>query len=374
MSPGKKARILLNGLRAFASYRLGKSRLGHLPSYLWIEPTNHCNLKCIMCPSGAGRVRAERGDMDPALFRQIIDEIHPWASTIILAMGGESLLHPGLSDMIRTAEGRGIKVHLNTNATLLDENKTEELLAAGISSISFAFDGFGKGPYERARRGADFGLTVGRILHFLRRRKETRRKKPYAVLSILDLGRDDSSPEDKGKFLRAFDGLIDDVHVRSPNSWGPVFLECPDFRFDTFDRPSGPCGRLWNTLGLAWNGDVLPCSFDMNHDYVLGRLGRTTVAEAWNGPAMVALRKAWLEGRPLDLLPLCRNCTVAGSPRILGVPAGLRASLADGLTNVFGYGLERKAIRFANLMRRGRFTARPVRDGAAAWTSLEDSR
>lgn len=357
----KKAALVSNAARALIAYRRRRATVNHFPSYLWIEPTNRCNLRCVMCPSGAGDVTFGRGFMALSLFRKIVDEIHPRTSTIVLALGGESLLHPGLFEMIRLAAGREVKVHLNTNATLLDREKAEALLASGTSSVSFAFDGFNKRMYEEARRGADFESTLDNILHFLRRKKETGRKRPFTVLSILDLGLGVSSPEEKAAFLRNFDGLIDDIHIRRPHSVGPAFLKRRDFKFEVFDRASGPCGRLWNTLGIAWNGDVLPCTYHMNHEYVLGNVNEMTVAEAWNGPAMVALRTAWLEGRPLGLSPVCENCAVAGSPKILGIPAGLRSSLADCLTNIFGYGFEKKVLRLANVVRKGKFTTRPIR-------------
>jgi len=357
----KKARILSNTIQALVSYQRRRVRLNHPPSYLWIEPTNHCNLKCIMCPNGAGKVHVERGFMDLSLFQKIVNDIHPQTSAIILAMGGESLLHPALSEMIRAAEDRQIKIILNTNATLLDEEKTDALLRSGTSYISFAFDGFNKSMYEKARRGADFERTLANILHFLRTKKERKQKKPYTVLSILDLEVGKYTPQEKAGLFRKLGHLVDDIHLREANSWGRMFMEAHDFKCESFEDGTVPCGRLWNTLGIAWNGDIVPCTYHWNHDYVVGNINDTPLAEAWNGARLTALRQAMLDGRYLDLSPVCENCTVAGSPKILGLPAGLRASAADCLTNFFGYGFEKKAVRLANLLRKGRFTARPIK-------------
>jgi radical SAM protein with 4Fe4S-binding SPASM domain len=357
----KKGRVLKNNLRAIRSYRKRRTDLDGLPTYLFIEPTNLCNLHCIMCPTGAGKVHVEQGYMDVRLFRAIVDEVHPYVSTIILAMGGESLLHPDLADMIRYAEGHEVKVELNTNATLLNGRKARELLRSGISYISFAFDGYDKAGYERVRRGADFEATRQNILNFLRLKKEAGAKKPFTVLSMLDFGLETGRSEEMDLFLRPFRGLLDDVHIREVNSWGCLFKGTADFSPKVFAGKPHPCGRLWNSLAIAWNGEVLPCVFNLNHDFPVGRISERPLSAIWNSERLVGLRRAMCDGRHLEISPLCENCTIAGTPAILGVPAGLRASLADSLYNFTGYRFERTLISLAGRWRKGHFASRRIR-------------
>ena len=42
---------------------------------MMIEPTDVCNLKCPLCPSGNGKLKRAKGFMDFSLFKKIIDEI-----------------------------------------------------------------------------------------------------------------------------------------------------------------------------------------------------------------------------------------------------------------------------------------------------------
>lgn len=355
----KKVRILGNNVKALRQYQKKSPVLASLPSYLWIEPTNHCNLRCIMCPTGAGKVSFERGFMDFGLYRNIIDDVHPYVSAVILAMSGESLLHPDFMDMVRYADERRVKVALNTNATLLDRGQALALLDSGVSYISFAFDGFTKAGYEAARRGADYEATLENILGFLRMKKDRRRRRPYTVLSMLDLKIERPSAEEKKAFLSRFDGLVDDVQLREVSSSGCLFKETEEFAHKMFSRRI-PCGRLWNTLSVAWNGDVVPCIYNMNHDYVVGNVRTESLAEIWNSAQLVALRKAMLEGRALDVSPLCDNCTIFGTPKILGIPAGLRASLSDAVTNFLGYGFEKRAVALANILIGGNFASKRI--------------
>lgn len=314
-----------------------------------------------MCPNGAGKVHVKRGYMKLELFKKIIDEIHPHTSTIVMALSGESLLHPDLIEMIQYAEEHQIKASLNTNATLIDREKAIRLLESGVSYISFAFDGTTKSMYEKVRKGADFEETLKNILFFLQLKKEKNQKKPYTVLSILDLNIEDCSEDEKKEFLNKFDTLIDDIHIREVNSWGNVFMETSDFNFTKFTGDGTPCGRLWNTIGIAWDGEVVPCTYNMNHDYPLGNIQKIPMKNIWNSPRLIQLRQAMIDGNYLECSPLCENCTIVGTPKILGIPAGLRATLADSLENFFGYGFQKKAIKLASRLRKDKFAYKQVK-------------
>jgi len=347
----KKVRIFRNNLKALSYYRKKRVVLPVNPSYIWIEPTNHCNLNCIMCPNGAGKVHVKRGYMKLELFKNIIEKIHPHTSTVVLALSGESLLHPDLFEMIRYAEEHQVKVLLNTNATLIDREKAIRLLESGISYISFAFDGTTKSMYENVRKGANFEETLNNILFFLELKKEKKLKKPYTVLSILDLHIEDSQNDKKEEFFSKFDTLIDDIHIREVNSWGNVFKETQDFNFTKFTGEGTPCGRLWNTVGIAWDGEVVPCTYNMNHDYPLGNIQDMRLKEIWN----------MIDGNYLEYSPLCENCTIVGTPKILGIPTGLRITLADSIENFLGYRFQKKAIKLASRLRKDKFAFSQVK-------------
>ena len=69
------------------------------------------------------------------------------------------------------------------------------------------------------------------------------------------------------------------------------------------------CKFLWESVVIAWDGRVVPCCFDYDAKMVLGDLKRSSLAEIWNSPAYVELRRAELEGRNCN--PLCANCADA---------------------------------------------------------------
>ncbi|MBF0137513.1 MAG: SPASM domain-containing protein [Magnetococcus sp. DMHC-1] len=313
-----------------------------------------------MCPNGTDQIHFPKGCMPLTLFKEIVRQIKPFTSSVTLAVGGESLYNKEFFDMVRHARMEGIKVLLNTNATMLDAKRAQQLLESGLSHVSFAFDGFNKIQYEKARVGADFEKTLNNIIHFLELKKSHAKSDPYTVLSMLMLDMTLATPQEQNQFLSRFEGLIDEVRLREVATWGPVFKETDQFSFRKNVQLYPPCSRLWSTAVVAWNGDLLPCIYDVNHDYVLGNIQKENFVDIWNGPGMVALRKSMLDGTFRTLLPLCEHCIVLGSPPLLGLPSGIRLTLADALTNLWGYRIEKMAIRLANLLSRRGFSARTI--------------
>tara|TARA_B100001971_G_C18198470_1_gene543004 strand:- start:368 stop:1516 length:1149 start_codon:yes stop_codon:yes gene_type:complete len=355
-----KLNIIKNNIISLKNYYSKKISLDNKPTYFWLEPTNHCNLRCIMCPNGAGKIEIEKGYMGYPFYKKIIDEISEYASTITMAVHGESVLHPRFFDMVRYATDKSIKVLLNTNATLIDKKRAELMLDSGVASISFAFDGFDKFVYEKARVGATYEETLENILYFLKLKKEANKKLPYTVLSVLMLGLNDYHEEGKGAFLKQFDGLIDEIRIREVSTWGNTFKETNDFSFRNNLLCYPPCSRLWSTAVITWNGNVLPCVYNANHEYIIGSLREKSFKEIWNSEKMLALRKSMLNESYLQLSPLCENCIVLGTPPICGIPAGIRMTLTDSITNIVGYKFEKFALAAANKIRKGKFSSKTI--------------
>ena len=154
------------GAATLAAYARGEDRAPP-PSALWIEPTNRCNLRCVMCPTRL-RPKEKTGFMEIDAYRAIIDEVAPFLTTVYIFLGGESLLHRDFPEMVRYARLRGIAVRLNTNATILTRERSEALLDAGLDHITFSFDGCDAESYESVRVGGKFDVTMDNVLAFLR--------------------------------------------------------------------------------------------------------------------------------------------------------------------------------------------------------------
>lgn len=115
-----------------------------------VEPTNCCNIDCIMCSRNKKR---KLGYMDFDTFKKVVDQsLSAGAVGIRLYHMGEPLIHKSILKFIeyfklRVQElgfeppfmPRGIGTQ--TNGIMLKDNLAKDLMGAGIDEISFSIDG-----------------------------------------------------------------------------------------------------------------------------------------------------------------------------------------------------------------------------------------
>ena len=75
---------------------------------LMVEPTNFCNLKCPLCPSGNGEMRRPRGTMGLEDFKKLVDQLGDEVFMMMLWNQGEPYINKCFNQMVRYASDRGI--------------------------------------------------------------------------------------------------------------------------------------------------------------------------------------------------------------------------------------------------------------------------
>lgn len=321
---------------AYQGYKKGTEVCQYPPLRIWLEPTNYCNLRCPFCPQSSPRP-VERGYMGYELYQKIIREAKGNAYDINLCHRGESLFHKRIIDMIILAREAGLKTRLHTNATIMDEEMSRELLRSRLDLISFSFDGFEKETYERLRVNAHFEKTLNNILNFLRLKQKLRLKKPYTIFQTIDSG-DEVSPGVQRDFIRQFDRLLlDRLYIKLPHNWGG---NIPEERVAAAKRkPYSPCTFCWYSMTILWDGTVLPCPQDYFAEIPLGSLLNSSLMEVWNGEAMVSLRRSFIT-RNYDHISPCKSCDRLWRKTLLGIPTiNMKTFLKE---NLLGYKLMRR--------------------------------
>ncbi|MBU0999522.1 radical SAM protein [Patescibacteria group bacterium] len=347
----KKTKIIINSIKAIYNYHQDKTKISNLPTLLWIEPTNKCNINCIMCPNSE-IPKDKLGFMEWDVYTKIIDEIKDYASSIYLLIAGESLLHKDIYKMIKYASDRGIRVLMNTNGTVLvQRDNIKKLLEAEPEHITFALDGYNAETYEKIRRGAKFNQVIPAIIDLLKAKKEQRRKKPYIAITTLLVGKENYQDKEKAKhnFKKLFKDLpVNEFIIKQCNSWGNVFKNTNEFTYQKFeDKKTYPCGHLWSTVSIRWDGTVIPCCFDFFNGYILGDVKEKRLKEIWNDQPMIKLRKAMIENKATQIYPLCDGCIIRNSKPVFGIPAGMRSAIGNNACSVLGNNLEKIIIKLA---------------------------
>jgi MoaA/NifB/PqqE/SkfB family radical SAM enzyme len=137
---------------------------------VYIEPTNHCNLKCVTCIRNSWD--EPLGEMSADTFERILDSLRVFSSPPSVLFGGlgEPLAHPQIADMIGQVKALGSSVELITNGTLLDRSMSTHLIAAGLDMLWISLDGATPESYRDVRMGAALPVVLANIAEFRRTR------------------------------------------------------------------------------------------------------------------------------------------------------------------------------------------------------------
>lgn len=301
--------------KLFYHYKKKSSSLPYLPIRLWIELTNICNFKCIMCPN-KDLNKEDKGFMELDLFKNIIDEAQEFVFEINLAHRGESLLHPHLIEAISYAKKRQMYTRLHTNGSLLTEEKSRLIIGSGLDRLSFSFDGYDKETYENIRKGGNFERVLDNIINFLKIKKESLSKKPAAAIEVIDFGnkKEGDSTRAREEFRRKFDNLpLESFVIKGMHNWAGQIEK------DREGKKYTVCPFPWNAMIIYWDGSVLPCTQDFFGTYVVGNAKDASLKEIWNSEKMVTLRKK-LGGLRIRELEACSRCDRVWRQAFLGVP------------------------------------------------------
>ncbi len=134
---------------------------GGLRLVAW-EVTRSCNLACIHCRAAAQDHPYENELTTEECFR-FLDQIAEVSRPIVILTGGEPLLRPDIFDIASYGAGKGFRMTMAVNGTLLTAEKAKKMVEAGIQRISISIDGATPESHDAFRKvaGAFAGALRG---------------------------------------------------------------------------------------------------------------------------------------------------------------------------------------------------------------------
>jgi MoaA/NifB/PqqE/SkfB family radical SAM enzyme len=316
------------------------------PVCLYLEVTNRCNLLCETCPRTFEPLEPP-ADMSWELFTKIVDQV-PNIARVVMHGVGEPMLVKNLPAMIRYLKVRGTYVLFNTNGTLMQPRRFQELIDTGLDELRVSLDAADRETYAKIRGKDFFTRIVRNVEKFVAYRKQVDAVTPRVSLWLTGMK---ETVEQLPDFVRlAAEMGVSEVHlqrlvfdergygmataaqslfestreverqaIEAAQALGAslgVTLDAsgatepgPSLKRQN-DRAWAICRRPWSLMYFTAHGRALPCciapfSLRGYSNYTLGDATQQELREIWNSPAYRDFRTALLSNTPPAP---CRNC------------------------------------------------------------------
>jgi MoaA/NifB/PqqE/SkfB family radical SAM enzyme len=321
---------------------LGRATLHGYPYIITIDPTNYCNLRCPLCPTGNGTLGRSQGMLSLADFQHLVDQASPRAFEISLMNWGEPLLNPDLFEMIRFCHSKHLSISISTNLARLKPQDVDQLLASGLDYMTVSIDGTTQEVYSVYRVGGKLDSVLSNLRVLIARRAELGLKSPWIRWQFIIMKHNEHQMED-AKRLAAEIG-VDEItfipvglpamaskedKVAMASQW---FATQPQYRqWDPENPPvanrGGRCPYLYRTMVINPDGGVSPCCIvygSESQDY--GNLLRSELGPIWNNPCYVSARLVQTGQGEGSVPTVCHGCSLYARDK--GVIAGIRYLLS----------------------------------------------
>jgi len=281
-------------------------KVPELPKMLYIETTNKCNLRCVMCPRSV--MKRKPGSIKFGFYKKIVDKASKEGIKWIRLHGfGEPLLHPDLVKMIEYAKRKHIqKVDFSTNAMLLNESLAEKIIRAGLDEIQISMDGVTRETYEKIRVGAKWDTVIKNVKNFIALRNKINSKLRIKLQMIKDMSETYSEAKE---FRRMWERKVDEVSLTSLSSLPTKKVKRIRGKRSCAGIIPPTCTQPWMTLYIAYNGDVTPCCDDVNLDLKIGNIKNSSIHDLWHSENINEIREIFRK-REFQKLKPCRTCYI----------------------------------------------------------------
>jgi MoaA/NifB/PqqE/SkfB family radical SAM enzyme len=311
------------------------------PEIVQFDVTNRCNNNCLCCWNNSpllGEPSEERKkensrELPAAVVKKTIRELKKMGTkTLFFAGGGEPFIHPEFMKILECAKECGMRVCINTNFTLLDEDKIKKIVELKVDHIHVSLLAGSEKSYclVHPNKTEETFFMIKDLLMYLARLKEEKNQliqphvNMYYVIgniNYLDIkimvdvamvvransleftpmdvipGKTDRlllNDSQRTEVLRAVKIQNERIEQFNREHGGKVtFIEQYDAfvkrlsavkatqgEYETDIVPERPCYAGWAFLRILADGNVTPCL--KAHKISIGNIYKQSIRDIWN--------------------------------------------------------------------------------------------
>ncbi len=276
----------MNLARIEAERKMRRIEVSGRPYLLIIDPTNFCNLRCPLCPTGVQNLGRKQSMMSLDCFKRYFDPHVPYLFEVYLHNWGESLLNKQTYDMIEYAQANNVGTNLSSNLSALQSDDLDRLLDSGLEYLVVSLDGASEETYAKYRVRGKFDRVIHNMRELVSRRNKRGLKNPVIEWQFIVMKHNEHEVETAERLAAEWGvDLIRFIPVGLPydfddrktlqDEWFPVRFEGrvkgADHEEQTFGQgyKPGPCFYLYRSMVVNSDGGVSPCCvvYQENRDF-----------------------------------------------------------------------------------------------------------
>lgn len=311
-----------NRVKLFAAKTIKlPSSLGY-PDKLQIEPTNYCNARCPLCPTGASQLTRTKGFMDMNLYKKIIDEVSGKTSHITLWNYGEPFLHTEIFGMIDYTKRKELGISVSTNGYVFyTDEGIKKLAESDLDSLIVSLDGATKEIFSFYRKNVDFAKVIDGLKKLRKLKKKLKKDTPRVDIQFIVMKH---NIQELNKMKKLAMQLGDSLRLKTVNvqmvagikyiDWlpdNPLFSRYAqdlNGKFVPKKQNYHNCPLIWYSLVINWDGTVNPCCYDYQGEVKIGDASIQSIHDIWTSEKMRLFRASIIQDRRQN--KICRSCPV----------------------------------------------------------------
>jgi hypothetical protein len=258
-----------------------------------------------MCPNL--KIKRGRGHMPWNVFKKIVDECKEFEGrgiSFILHKDGEPLMDKMLFDRIDYIKKvmKKSRVHFNTNAMLLNEEKILKILNSPLDSITFSVDAVTPETYEQIRIGLNYNTVKNNVLNFFRMKKDLNKDIHVTMQMVVN----EMNMHETEEYKKMWREKADRVFCKSTHNF--LVQKSSIYGDRLSEKQLKRCLMPFLAMLFYWNGDIGLCCWDYDHMVDLGNIENQSLLQLYNTPMFERIREAMKKKDCKNIRP-CNICS-----------------------------------------------------------------
>jgi radical SAM protein with 4Fe4S-binding SPASM domain len=251
--------------------------------------------------------------MDIELCKKIITSARDFGlKEVNLTFQGEPLMfkRTNFIKLVKFIKQNGLKAIVYTNGLLLDRDYSRKIVKAGLDEFRFSVDGITQDVYALNRVGGKYSQVYQNMKDTVQVAQEER--SAINIIWQFIAMRNNEHQIDEARSIANKIGIKFEVKTFAASV--PELVP-KDPKYQRALKPP-PCQDIYRQVMVYWNGDVVPCCYDIEGLEIMGNLNDSSLSEIWNGSKFQIFRERLKnvlqnpEGEP----ELCKGCLKYDSP------------------------------------------------------------